>query len=136
MRDPKAEGQRWLDQAENDLKFARHALQGSFHHQVCFIAQQCAEKALKAVLYAEGARNVIGHSAVGLLAHLLDDHPRLEPLRDIAAELDLYYIPTRYPNGLVEGTPHEAFTRAQAERALVSAGEVVDAVRRELASQS
>jgi len=25
MRDPKAEGRRWLRQAENDLAFARHA---------------------------------------------------------------------------------------------------------------
>jgi HEPN domain-containing protein len=132
MHDPRAEGKRWFDQAENDLAFARHALQGEFYHQVCFVAQQCVEKALKAVLYSQGARNVIGHSAVGLLARLIPDHPRLESLRDHAAELDLYYIPSRYPNGLVEGTPHEAFTRAQAERALEAAEKALAAVRREL----
>jgi len=60
MRDPKAEGRRWLDQAENDLTFARYALQGEFFHQVCFVAQQCAEKALKALHYHEGARTVLG----------------------------------------------------------------------------
>jgi HEPN domain-containing protein len=132
MRDPRAEGRRWLDQAENDLKFARLALQGGFHHQVCFIAQQCAEKGLKAVLYADGARNVIGHSAVALLARLVGDRPDLARLSDAAAELDLYYIPTRYPNGLVEGTPHEVFTRSQAERALGLAEDFLDAVRRTL----
>ena len=57
----------------------------------------------------------------------------LEPLRDVAAELDLYYIPTRYPNGLVEGTPYKAFTRAQDERALTGAETVVAAVERTLA---
>lgn len=135
MHDPKAEGRRWLDQAENDLAFARHALQGEFYHQVCFAAQQCVEKAFKAVLYSEGARNVIGHSAVGLLGRLVPAHPRLEPLRDCAAELDLYYIPSRYPNGLIEGTPHEAFTRSQAERAIDSAAQALAAVKLELAAR-
>ncbi|MBD3336960.1 MAG: HEPN domain-containing protein [Candidatus Eisenbacteria bacterium] len=107
MHDPIDEGRRWLDQAENDLAFARHALKGDFYHQVCFVAQQCVAKALKAVLYAKGARNVIGHSAVGLLDRLIPDYPELESLRHQAAELDLYYIPSRYPNGLVEGPPME-----------------------------
>lgn len=133
MRDPKAEGRRWLDQAENDLAFARHALEGEFHHQVCFIAQQCVEKALKAILYADGARDVIGHSAVALLARALPRHPDLGDLADVAAELDLYYIPTRYPNGLVDGTPHRAFTRSQAERALASAERALLVVKRALA---
>ena len=134
MHDPKVEARRWLDQAENDLVFARHAHQGQFFHQVCFVSHQCAEKALKALHYAAGARTVIGHSAAGLLARLVAKHPDLETLRDVAAELDLYYIPTRYPNGLIEGTPHEAFTRSQAERALTAAETVLEAVRRVLRS--
>ncbi len=43
MHDPAAEGQRWLAQADNDLAFARYALDGGFFHQACFVAQQCAE---------------------------------------------------------------------------------------------
>jgi HEPN domain-containing protein len=128
---PRAEGRRWLEQAENDLAFARHALAGDFFHQVCFVAQEAAEKALKAVHFAGGARTVLGHSVVGLL---VGEHPGLEPFRDVAAELDLYYIPTRYPNGLVEGTPYQAFTRAQAERALSGAETVVAAVERTIAA--
>ena len=77
---------------------------------------------------------MLGHSVVGLLARLVGEHPDLEPLRDVAAELDLYYIPTRYPNGLVEGTPYQAFTRAQAERALSGAETVVAAVERAIAA--
>ncbi|MFH1143702.1 MAG: HEPN domain-containing protein [Candidatus Eisenbacteria bacterium] len=56
-------------------------------------------------------------------------------LRDQAAELDLYYIPSRYPNGLVEGTPHLAFTRAQAERAIEAADAALAAVRQVLAGR-
>ena len=87
MHDPKAEGRRWLGQAENDLAFARHALDGAFFHH----------------------------------------HAALESLRDLAAELDLYYVPTRYPNGLVEGMPYEVFTRTQAERALTAAETILAA---------
>jgi HEPN domain-containing protein len=130
MRDPKAEGRRWLRQAENDLAFARHALDGAFFHQVCFVAQQAGEKALKAVHFASGARTVLGHSLVGLLGRLIPEHPALESLRDLAAELDLYYVPTRYPNGLMEGMPYEVFTRAQADRALKAAETILAAVRR------
>lgn len=77
---------------------------------------------------------MLGHSVVGLLARLVSEHPRLEPLRDVAAELDLYSIPTRYANGLVEGAPDQAFTRAQAERALSGAETVVAAVERAIAA--
>ncbi|WP_272487325.1 HEPN domain-containing protein [Rhodothermus marinus] len=32
--------------------------------------------------------------------------------------LDKLYIPTRYPNGLLEGAPTEFFTRQEAEHAI------------------
>ena len=51
MWDSSAEAKRWWLQAENDLEFARMALREKFFHQACFIAQQSAEKALKAVGY-------------------------------------------------------------------------------------
>jgi HEPN domain-containing protein len=135
MHDPKAEGRRWLGQAENDLAFARHALDGAFFHQVCFIAQQAAQKALKAAHFAGGARTVLG-SLVGLLERLIPDHAVLESLRDLAAELDLYYVPTRYPNGLVESMPYQVFTRTQARRALTAAETILAAVREEIAARS
>ena len=127
MRDPASEASRWMDQAKNDIEFARHALGGEFFHQVCFISQQAAEKALKAILYAGGARTVLGRSLVGLVARLRKSHPALEALRDVAAEIDLFYIPARYPNGLVEGVPHRVFTRSQAKRALAGAEAVLAA---------
>lgn len=132
MYDPTSESTRWLDQATNDLDFARYALAGGFFHQACFVAQQCAEKALKAIHYADGARTVIGHSVAGLLGRLLKLHPALSSLRDAASELDLFYIPTRYPNGLVEGSPHEAFTNTQADRAIAHANTILEAARRAL----
>jgi HEPN domain-containing protein len=44
------EGQRWLAQAREDLKWARHLAEEGGWHIACFLAQQVAEKALKAFL--------------------------------------------------------------------------------------
>jgi HEPN domain-containing protein len=48
MNDSAHEAERWLRQAENDLTFGRIAQREGFFNQACFIAQQAAEKALKA----------------------------------------------------------------------------------------
>src|SRR5207247_8696628 len=45
--EPRAEGHRWLAQAENDLRFAELASQERFFAQACFNSQQAAEKALE-----------------------------------------------------------------------------------------
>lgn len=42
-------GQPWIDQAERDLKVARHLATHGYHEWACFVAQQSAEKAVKAV---------------------------------------------------------------------------------------
>ena len=66
--EPRAEGRRWLTQAENDLQFAALASREGFFAQACFNSQQAAEKALKAFLYARGAEQVMGHSVADLAA--------------------------------------------------------------------
>jgi HEPN domain-containing protein len=77
------------------------------------VCQQAVEKALKALHYLGGARAVLGHSVVELLAPLVADHPGLGELREGAQQLDQYY-----PNGLPGGIPAEVFTRRQAEEAV------------------
>ena len=77
---------------------------------------QAAEKAVKAVHYAHGARRV------SALDELLDD----------ARELDLNYIPTRYPNGLDAWTPAAGFGTPQAARAIAGASAILTAARRHL----
>jgi len=117
MRDERAEGERWLRQAENDLEFGRLALREGYFAQACFIAQQSAEKALKSLAYGSGERLVIGHSLVELVERLRDRFPAVSALRETAGLLDQYYIPTRYPNGLAGGVPFEAFGERQAREA-------------------
>ena len=61
--DARAEGRRWLAQAENDLAFAALASREGYFAQACFNSQQAAEKALKAFLYSRGAEQVFVNGA-------------------------------------------------------------------------
>ena len=118
MKRARAEAARWLAQAESDLAFAELGLREGFFAQACFVCQQAVEKALKALRYLGGARVVLGHSVVELLDTLVAVHADLAGLREGAQQLDQYYVPTRYPNGLPGGVPAEMFTRGQAEEAV------------------
>lgn len=122
------EAGRWLAQAASDLAFARVGVREGFYAQSCFICQQAAEKALKALHYAAGARVVLGHSLVELLAQL-PAGAAPTGLRTAAQQLDQYYIPTRYPNGLPGGVPAEVFTHEQATEALAFAQEFLAQAR-------
>ena len=128
--EPRAEGRRWLVQAEDDLRFAELASRERFFAQACFNSQQAAEKALKAFLYARGAEQVMGHSVADLAAECARLEPEFAKLKERAAPLDQFYLSTRYPNSLPGGVPAEAFTARDAERALEMAREVIAVVRR------
>ena len=66
---------------------------------------------------SSGKRIVVGHSLVKLGVQI----GLSKQLTEECAILDQYYIPTRYPNGLPDGSPFEVYTRAQAEEALRTA---------------
>jgi HEPN domain-containing protein len=118
MHEARAEAERWLAAAREDLGYARHAASGAHHAPACFYAQQAAEKAVKAVHFLRGARAVIGHNVRALIEHLEPREAALDSLLDEARELDIFYLPTRYPNSLDTGTPAQAFSSSQSKRAL------------------
>lgn len=55
--DPRIEGLRWLEQAQADWEWTQHLFEHGAYYLVCFLAQQVAEKALKAFLYAQGKKS-------------------------------------------------------------------------------
>lgn len=106
--------QDWLAQAKNDLLWGKASLDSGFFSQTCFIAQQVAEKALKAIAYSRGAELVRGHSVLIVCRELNINGP----LEEAAQRLDQYYIPTRYPDAQPAGAPFTFFTQKQAQEAL------------------
>ncbi len=123
------EGSRWLMQAIADRDGAEILFEGGSFHLACFIAQQVAEKALKAFLYSKGEQIVTGHSVETLAAWCSEYNPEFERLREEVAPLDGLYIPTRYPNGLPDSIPARVFTRKSAIEALRLTDLVLEKVR-------
>lgn len=105
--------QRWLRQAQEDLAAARDVHEGGRHNGSCFMAQQGAEKALKAVYLGRGEP--------------------VEWVRSCLA-LDKAYIPARYPNGVPHGIPSDFFTAKDSQECLRHAEAIVSRCSRLLPS--
>ncbi len=128
--EPGDEGRRWVDQAKLDLDAARVMSGAGHHNHACFLSQQAAKKALKGFLYSRGAWDVHGHAVGGLCKDCAALEPQFGNVMPVAAGLDKFYIPTRYPNGLPGGLPYEAFDLDDARKALDAAQRIVDMVER------
>jgi len=125
---------RWLRQANHDLTIARGHQERADYSDACFMAEQAAQKALKAFLIARGQRAVPLHSVAPLAERCaqldLDFSAHITPGRI----LDQYYIPTRYPDALASpAVPFESYTQEQGQRAVAAVGALVALVHEKLA---
>lgn len=126
----RSEAKRWFHQARYDLKAARWNIEGEFFDTACFLSQQAAEKCLKSLLYYLGSRReaLMTHSIVEMILHAEKQLGTLSGLLQEARALDLHYIPSRYPNGLPSGYPHQFYTRRIAEQAADAAAKIHGAI--------
>lgn len=114
----------WIKQAERDLENSKYEMKGGYYEWACFLAQQAAEKALKAI-YQKLGYEAFGHSVAGLLKKLPPNIVVPKDLIDKGKELDKAYIPTRYPNAHPEGAPYELYTENEARRLIEYAEEII-----------
>lgn len=115
----------WTRKAEGDHRAARRlarARKPPNHDEVCFHAQQCAEKYMKAVLEEHGRQVPRIHDLPALLDELIKINGIWDALRQAAKLLSEYAVRVRYPGA--------AATKATATRAL-RACEFVRAALRE-----
>ena len=120
MKNPRQYALRWIRDAENTLRHAEQVFQQTdAYNVVCFLAEQVAQKALKAVRYLDGARFINIHSVSELIREVSQKRPEFLPLRSQGAILDQYYLTTRYPDAVAApAIPSEIFNKEQAEEAL------------------
>lgn len=124
------QAERWLRTAEEDLRAVQVLFEAGIYAQACFLAQQSAEKAVKALWYAVDS-DPWGHS----IQRLVMDFPRraelpeLESWIELGALLDKFYIPTRYPNGLPDLTPGQVYGPDDAQRGLHAASALLNKCR-------
>jgi len=116
----------WLRRAESNLVQARRRAPGICLEDLCFQAQQAAEKALKAVLIAQRRRLAYTHDLVALF-HSIEQSGQPVP-DDVkrTVRLNDYAVETRYP-GLFEPVTEEDYREA-----LKLAERCVEWVRQEL----
>jgi HEPN domain-containing protein len=130
----RTEAHRWLAQALHDRDAARLSRDHGFHEHACFLSQQSAEKALKAFLHARGEGPVLGHSTLALARECAPLEGKFAALQDACRRLDQLHIPTRYPNGLPDGVPHDFYDRGLSDQALADLERVLACVARFVSS--
>lgn len=123
----------WFAEAEFELATAEDLVALGRHAPACFMAQQAAEKAVKA-LHLHLLQNAWGHSIAELLREL---PPAIgvppDRIQDAMA-LDLFYIPSHYPDAHSEGAPFQKYGPLQAEQAVKHARAIVEFIRHEMAA--
>lgn len=100
----------WMIHAESDLKLARLAIMDTSIRleQVCFHAQQSAEKAIKAVLLSLEIEFPLTHDIEELFEIAENNNVKLpEDVRE-AGTLSPYAVETRYPGYWMEITASDA----------------------------
>jgi len=116
----------WLASAQGDLQFASLGLENGYYSQACFLAQQAAEKALKALLIAKCGSHPKIHTLIELVTRCAEHVGKVTDLDNVARTLDQYYLPSRYPNS-TPGGPRQGRPSASHAR------EALDGARRILA---
>ncbi|WP_421658965.1 HEPN domain-containing protein [Leptothermofonsia sp. ETS-13] len=120
----------WLAFAREDLRMAELAMTENLYNQVCFPAQQCAEKTTKALLIAQGQTPPRTHR-LGDSVNLLDPNPLAAIALDVQL-LDLFYILTRHPDALPGSLPEGLPEASDAQEVLAVARQVFEMVTQEL----
>jgi HEPN domain-containing protein len=122
--------QEWLARAKSNLEMARREkTEEVFWEDLCFEAQQAAEKALKAVLQSGAIRFRYVHSLEELITTLERHNIAVSERVKEAVVLTQYALETRYPGDF------EAVTEAEYLRALDLAEQVVSWAEKILPTQ-
>jgi len=122
----------WLEEALDDYGAAVDLMRLGRYGKACFLAQQAAEKAVKALMIKRLGVHVTVHSVAELLRRLRPAVSVPDELVAVGEKLDRYYVPTRYPNAWPFGAPHKHYTEEDAREAVECAGRVLEFVKREI----
>ncbi len=119
MSTPETEARRWLAYARSDIEAAEALLQqaDTFPRQVCFLAQQAAEKAIKAGLIFAGVPVPRSHD-LDALRNLLPEGWRFRLEQPDLAALSIWAVDARYPSDNPEAVEADARAAAEQSRAV------------------
>lgn len=129
MKDLKHKSKRWWQQAISDYDLLPKLIELNKHDTCCFLAQQTAEKALKAFLFSKGEELILTHSIFKLCELASHHDKKFLALRDDVKQLDFYYTEARYPNALDDVIPAEYYIEKDADEAINMVKDIITAIR-------
>lgn len=116
---PPDDPQEWLNRARSNLTRAKSQIPGVYLEDLCFDAQQAAEKAIKALLIHLGVRFPYTHGLTELLTLVERAGQNVPEDVERSAILSDYAVAARYPG------PAEPVTQEEYEEAVAIAEKVV-----------
>lgn len=112
-RFPPDDPREWLNRARSNLARARVRIPEAYLEDLCFDAQQAAEKAIKAVLLKKKVTFPYIHDLARLLTLLEESKEDIPAEVRQAEQLTRYAVVTRYP-GVVESVTEVHYQEAMA----------------------
>lgn len=103
----------WLHRAQSNLVRARTRIPGVYLEDLCFDAQQAAEKAIKALLIQQDVAFPYVHDLAALTSLLQEPGESVPPELHESARLTRHAVAARYP-GLMEPVTEEEYRAAVA----------------------
>lgn len=128
MKENYDEYKQWLNYAEDDYKAANELLKAKLYNVVCFHSQQSIEKYLKAYLIYNGINPPKVHHLITLIKIISKFSDAFDEFIDDVKTVDMYYIPSRYPDAPIGSLPDGMPNESDAKKAL----EIADNIRKRI----
>lgn len=116
----------WINMADEDYIWAQASLKEEIFKGVCFVAQQSAEKYLKAYIIAHNLSFEKIHDLKRLVGICTGKDKDFEELAEFAEYLTPFYIETRYPGFIID------ITKVDAKKALDATKQIAKFVKLKL----
>ena len=129
--------QDWLNQSIAFFQDAKNNNKLKSYYLCCFLCQQSAEFAIKALCEHKKLR-CWGHELISIQS-ILESAGKIripQKIKNAAAVLSKYYISARYPDAYTSGSPYQLFTAFESEQALKFAEEVIKFVQTQISGKS
>ena len=118
-RFPPDDPREWLNRARSNLALATNRIPDAYLEDLCFEAQQAAEKAIKAVMIGRGIEFPYAHDLARLLSLIEEGGEAIPESVRKAEELTPYAVIARYPGTARPLAEHEYDEAVEVAEAVV-----------------
>ena len=118
-RFPPDDPREWLNRAKSNLALAKNRISDAYLEDLCFQAQQAAEKAIKATLISYQIEYPYVHDLALLLSMLEESGVAIPDIVRTAGRLNRYAVATRYPGVASPVALQEYLDSVEASEAVV-----------------